>query len=191
MTERLGLIEEIPCNCTESWAISYSDIPHIPELGVDLSTYGGYVSQGFYRELDTPGAITMATDGLSRCSGLVVFEPETRRVLVGHLEPEFGGMIDRSVPRAASKCLEDMNSSTHKEVILIYGDISQQQTVIEDDILACKYGSVSLRRIMVNSGNQRTWGFVISKSTGEIKTFTRSDQTEIATYSLFPAIIEG
>lgn len=186
MIERIGLLEEIPSTSIEKWTVSSSDIPRIPELTVNLSTYGGYVSQGFYRELDTPGATTMATDGLTRCSGLVIFEPDTKRVLVGHLEPQFGGLIDHFAPNAAARCLDNQEPETRKEIILLYGDISHRQTRIEDELLSGKHGPINLRRINVNSGNERAWGFIVNKSTGEIKTFKRNDPGEIATYSVFP-----
>jgi hypothetical protein len=182
---------EIPQNHTETrptsttnWDISGSHPPFTPNIEIDPLTHG-HVYQGFYGEM-LDGIETMGSDGFTNCSGLILLELESRKIIVAHLEPERSEWSSQTTDLPASRVLDDMNPDVPKELVLIQGDISSQQTLYEHAFASGNFGINSLQKVKVDSGSHGPWGFVFYKSNGELKVFSREDPGTISTYLLFP-----
>jgi len=111
----IDLTREVSSIDISPWEVSDADILDIPELQLDVARYAGHVARGTQRELEPPYS-TMGTDGLIKGTGLVVFEPRTLKMTVGHLLPD--GASKQGIPpeENASLFLKGQEPRVRKEL---------------------------------------------------------------------------
>ncbi len=182
MSERLAATQEVPVMSVQYWdPIDSTDlfVPSPLELGIDTSRFGGILYEGEQTDINDYEIDSFACDGLIRFCGLIIKDTSTNRVTIANLSnDEF----------ESNQIMVDVNRKSHKEVTLIYGNSSTRQRQIESQSVSGAYGRLNLRIINVESGD-KPFGFIFSRSTGEVRTFTRDEPSLITTYSLFPVFV--
>lgn len=173
MPEQLNTLGEVPCILTEPWEPKDLEIPDYFRLGINPDSYGGHIS-GSAIEVFNRSVETFTVGVYKRFTGLVFYDTETGTVAVGQLSKEMWDI---------DQFLKSQEIPTVKEVFLISGSQSEDQSDLETILLEQYFGPVKLEKISVDSGT-KSWGFVFNSTTGRLKTYTRDDPSEIRTYPL-------
>lgn len=170
------LIDDLQPVSVEPWDGRVDvDVPYIPGLAIERGSYA-YVSQGHNRTVSPDDSISaVATDGISLCSGFVLFSPDTQQYEFAHLEPFSEDILRR---------LEQTKADGARQAVLVYGDQSKPQFDVENLIHKGYFGPINLRHIRVDGGGTG-WGMVLYPQTGEIKTFSTRPEQQIATFEVF------